>query len=109
MDYWEEAVTTALEEAGVVATAEQSDHITGSMEVSHEQHGMAHGHDVASTNLSAARDAEIATLRKDIGEQRDRATSGEADAKRQGERAHSLKRSLDKAYETIEKLRNDAP
>ena len=45
MDYWEESVSAALDEAGVVATSEQIKQIAGDIEVSHEQYGMAHGHD----------------------------------------------------------------
>lgn len=58
-DYWREAVEIALNDTGVVATDKQVDDIAGSIEISHENYGMAHGHDVASANYSAARQREI--------------------------------------------------
>ena len=68
--YWVEAVESSLEEAGVTATPEQIANIAGDMEVSHEQEGMAFGDEVASQNLRAAGDDEMADLRKRLRAQR---------------------------------------
>lgn len=73
-DYWTESVEASLAEAGVTATAKQIDVIAGGMEVSHEQFGMACGHDVASQNYQGAKDREIADLRKELREERDKVT-----------------------------------
>ena len=59
MDYWREVIDEALACAGVVATDEQREQIAGDIEVSHENYGMAMGHDVASSNLRAAREREL--------------------------------------------------
>lgn len=45
MKYWLEAVSCALDEVGLKATKEQIEIIAGSIEVSHENYGMAHGYD----------------------------------------------------------------
>lgn len=43
--YWEESVEIALEEEGVTATKDQVKNIAGSISISHENYGMAHGYD----------------------------------------------------------------
>ena len=45
MDYWTECISTALDEAGIVATKEQIEIIVGAVEGGHENYGMAHGYD----------------------------------------------------------------
>lgn len=45
MNYWQEAVSCALDEAGVTATDDQINQIARSIEISHDCYGMAHGHD----------------------------------------------------------------
>jgi len=73
-DYWIEAVELSLEEAGISATTKQIENIAGDMEVSHEQVGMAFGHDVASQNFQSSKDNEIAELRKQLRIERNKTT-----------------------------------
>lgn len=73
-DYWKEAVESSLDEAGVTATLEQLEAIAGDMKVSHEQVGMAFGHDVASQNYQAEKDRTIADLRKELADERAKQT-----------------------------------
>lgn len=51
MDFWEECISEALEDAGLTATAEQIDTIASWVEGAHENYGMAHGHDCISNPL----------------------------------------------------------
>ena len=53
MNYWQEAVEIALQEAGLEATPEQIDCITAEMESSHENYGMAHGYDAIPNPLAS--------------------------------------------------------
>lgn len=53
MDYWVESVEVALAEAGVTASAEQIREIAASIEVDHENYGMAHGYDAIPNPLDA--------------------------------------------------------
>jgi hypothetical protein len=45
MNYWEECISLALDEVGIVATQDQIKTIAGFVEGGHENYGMAHGHD----------------------------------------------------------------
>lgn len=45
MDYWEECISEAFEDAGIIATSEQIDAVASWVEGAHECYGMAHGHD----------------------------------------------------------------
>lgn len=71
-EYWEESVASSLEEAGVVVTAEQIKAIADDMEISHDQHDMAYGLDVASSNLSASKEQELSALREELRSERDK-------------------------------------
>ncbi len=59
MDYWNECIAQACEEAGVTATQEQVASIAASVKVAHENYGTAHGLD----RLRDGRDEEIARLK----------------------------------------------
>ena len=72
MDYWREAVDCALDDAGVTATEQQREEIAGVMEGSHENYGMAFGHDVASANLRAAQDREKEDLERELARERNK-------------------------------------
>lgn len=74
MDYWKETIESTFDEAGLTATPGQIELVAGAVEVSHENYGMAHGHDVASANLSAERNAEIERLRRELCEEREKRT-----------------------------------
>ena len=45
MNYWNECISCAFDEAGIQATKEQIDLVAGDVEVAHENYGMAHGYD----------------------------------------------------------------
>lgn len=64
MDYWEECISGALEEAGLTATKEQIDCIVGWVEGAHENYGMAHGHDCIPNPMIAEVDKLKVQLRK---------------------------------------------
>ena len=53
MDYWEECIEAACDEAGVIVTKEQIKSIATDVEVAHEQYGMAFGHDCIPNPLLA--------------------------------------------------------
>lgn len=65
-DYWIECVSDALEDAGVVASADQIELIAHTVEGAHENYGMAFGDDVATSNWLAANEREKTTLKKEI-------------------------------------------
>ena len=58
LEYWIEAVECACYEAGVSLTKEQATQIAGSMQMSHENQGMAFGHDCIPNPLSTELDNE---------------------------------------------------
>lgn len=72
MSYWEEAVELSLEEAGVVATAKQIKAVAEDMGYAEDTHGMATGNDVADANLSAERGSQLASLRRELREEREK-------------------------------------
>lgn len=45
MRYWEECVSLAFDEVGIVATREQIATVAEAVEAGHENYGMAHGYD----------------------------------------------------------------
>ena len=76
-DYWKEAVEIALEEAGVNASAEQIEQITGVIEGAHECYGQAFGHDIASRNLAASQRDEVTALQKKLAAEKEKITCKE--------------------------------
>jgi hypothetical protein len=50
MNYWKESIEEALSEIGISATADQTKELVEWVDGSHENYGMATGHDVASAN-----------------------------------------------------------
>lgn len=67
-DYWEECVSTALDEVDIVATQEQIESIAGDVEVSHENCGMAFGHDAIPNPLRTENDQ----LKRDLKTEREK-------------------------------------
>lgn len=53
MNYWEECIESACDEAGVTVTAEQIKSIAESVAISHENYGMAFGYDCIPNPLLA--------------------------------------------------------
>lgn len=45
MNYWEECIAEAMEDAGITATDEQVKTVADWVDGAHENYGMAHGHD----------------------------------------------------------------
>lgn len=50
-DYWNDCISEALNDVGLEATPEQVDAIAGFVEVSHDNYGMAYGHDAIPNPL----------------------------------------------------------
>lgn len=71
-DYWVKSVESSFSEHGITATKEQIKQIAGDIELSHNQYDMAYGYDVASQNLQASKDDEIAKLRKELQLEREK-------------------------------------
>lgn len=74
MDYWTECISTALDEAGIVATKEQIEIIVGAVEGGHENYGMAHGYDCIPSPLAT-----------ELNEQKKRTADAEKRAKQERE------------------------
>lgn len=64
MDYWDECIAEAFEDAGIEATADQIETVAGWVEGAHENYGMAHGYDAIPNPLSS----EVEKLRRQIKE-----------------------------------------
>ena len=79
--YWDEAVESAFEDAGIDATREQIEQVAGDMRVSAEQQGMATGHDVASLNVSAQRESRIQSLEQQLRESQDAVEDAKRDTR----------------------------
>lgn len=50
-DYWSEAASEALDDAGIAATEQQIETVANWMEAAHDNYGMAHGHDAIPNPL----------------------------------------------------------
>ena len=70
MDYWNECISEALEDAGVEATDKQIDVVAGWVEGAHENYGLATGNDVANANFISDEARELKSLKAEIERQR---------------------------------------
>jgi len=70
MDYWEECISEAFEDAGLSATKEQIDIVTSWVEGSHDNYSMAHGHDCIPNPLAT----ENEQLKIDLKKEKDKIT-----------------------------------
>jgi len=61
MDYWNECIAEAMEDAGIVATQEQIDKVAAWAEGAHENYGMAMGHNCIPNPL----EFEIKEIKKE--------------------------------------------
>lgn len=68
MDYWQECIAEAFEDAGIQATQEQIDTVANWVEGAHENYGMAHGHDAIPNPLVL----ENEKLRRQMKEEEDK-------------------------------------
>lgn len=63
MDYWKESIEEALSEIGISATEAQTKELIEWIEGSHDNYGMAMGHDVASANWESDESRELKRMK----------------------------------------------
>ena len=68
MEYWKECLSEAFDEVGIVATDEQITKVAEDVEISHENYGMAYGHDCIPNPL----ETENKTLKKELKDEKDK-------------------------------------
>ncbi len=66
MDYWEECVAEAFEDAKIQASDEQVNIVASWIESAHDNYGMAFGHDVATANFHGEKERERQELEKQL-------------------------------------------
>ena len=66
MNYWQECVSTAIEEAGIVATDEQIALVAEAIEGGFENYDMAHGYDVIGVPVELQAQRELRELKQKI-------------------------------------------
>lgn len=67
-EYWQECVECALEDAGITATDEQVKIVVETVQGSHENYGMYHGHDCIPNPLAL----ENEQLKKELTAEKDK-------------------------------------
>lgn len=65
-EYWMIAAEAAMEEIGLTLTDEQIKLVADVISVSHENYGMAHGHDVIQSPVDTDKDRKIGALEAEI-------------------------------------------
>lgn len=73
MDYWEECIAEAFEDAGITATKDQIGTVVCWVEGAHDNFSMAHGHDCIPNPLKGENDS----LRRELTKERDKVLCGE--------------------------------
>lgn len=73
MNYWQECIEIAFEEAGILATKEQISSVVWAVEGAHENFGMAHGHECIPNPLQN----ENARIKKELERERGKYTCPE--------------------------------
>ncbi len=68
MNYWKECIECAFDEAGIIATAEQVEHVADSVKCSHENYGMAFYSPPAGEHLRS----EISALKRELTRERNK-------------------------------------
>lgn len=68
MDYWEECIKIAFEEAEITATDEQISFVIGAVKGGHENYGMAHGYDCIPNPL----EGQVKELNKRLTEEQNK-------------------------------------
>jgi len=66
MDYWEECISEAFEDAGIIATEEQIKTVASWVDGAHENYSTATGEDVANDNFVSDEARELEELKKCI-------------------------------------------
>jgi hypothetical protein len=69
MDYWEECIREAFDDAKIEATDKQIEIVAGWVESSHEYYGAATGLDVASDNWESSESKELKRMKAEIKKQ----------------------------------------
>lgn len=62
MDYWDECISVAFDDAGITAMPEQIGIVAGWVQGAHENYGMAHGYDAIPDH----RELEIERLKREL-------------------------------------------
>jgi len=70
MDYWKECIAEAFCDAGIIATEEQIENVTGWVEGAHENYGLATGLEVANKNFISDEARELEQIKQDQEEHR---------------------------------------
>lgn len=70
MDYWEECIKEAFEDAKISASDEQIQNVIGWVESAYENHSMATGNDIVSANFISDEKRELDELKKDLEKKR---------------------------------------
>ena len=70
MDYWEECISEAFEDAGITATKEQLNIVASWVDGAHESYGLATGRDVADANFISDEARELERIKQDIENKR---------------------------------------
>ena len=65
MNYWDECISEAFEDAGIAATEEQMAVVSGWVEGAHENYGMAHGYDAIPNPAQLENDKLRMELKKE--------------------------------------------
>jgi len=65
MDYWKECISTAADECGLVLTEEQLECLSVYVEGSHENYGMAFGHDCIPNPVESRAQEELRQLKRE--------------------------------------------
>lgn len=63
MNYWQECIETALDEAGIKATDSQIKEVVDCVEGAHENYSMAHGHDCIGSPSESRAERELRELK----------------------------------------------
>lgn len=71
-DYWEDCISEAFDDAGIVATKEQIDTVISWVEGGHENYSTAMGHDVASKNYHAEQKSKLVKLEQALQREQDK-------------------------------------
>ena len=73
MNYWDECISEAFDDAGIKASKEQIETVVGWVEGAHENFSMAHGHDCILNPLSQENDQ----LKRELQKEREKVICGE--------------------------------
>jgi len=70
MNYWNECIAEAFEDAGITATDEQINTVASWAEGAHDNYSMANGHDVIGNPVETQAQEELRTLKAEAEKKR---------------------------------------